>query len=76
MRPKLTLAGLLLLPSVAWAEQRPFPRPQPRTDFTAYTRFGVEGDLSGEPGHERERFAAVPGVSFDWDHWELYVGVG
>lgn len=36
----------------------------------------IDADLSSEPGERRERFAAVPGVSFDWEHWEFYVGVG
>jgi hypothetical protein len=36
----------------------------------------VEGDLSADTNDSRQRFAVVPGVSFDWTHWELYLGVG
>jgi hypothetical protein len=36
----------------------------------------IDADLSGQPSQGRQRFAAVPGVSFDWSRWELYAGVG
>jgi len=36
----------------------------------------IKGDLSAESSGARQRFAVVPGVSFDWPNWELYVGVG
>lgn len=36
----------------------------------------IDADLSGVPVNGRQRFAAVPGVSFDWSRWELHAGVG
>jgi hypothetical protein len=35
----------------------------------------VDGTVTAESTTQR-RFAAVPGVSFSWDHWELGAGVG
>ena len=36
----------------------------------------ISGDLSAESGSSATRYAVIPGVSFDWTHWELYLGVG
>jgi hypothetical protein len=36
----------------------------------------IDAHLSGQPAHGRQRFAAVPGVSFDWTRWELSAGIG
>lgn len=36
----------------------------------------VDGDLSAESSRARKRAAVVPGVAFDWEHWELALGVG
>jgi hypothetical protein len=35
----------------------------------------VQGDLSGESSRQR-RWSLVPGVAFEWQSWELQVGVG
>jgi hypothetical protein len=36
----------------------------------------VDADLSGKSSDRPLRFAAVPGISLNWDHWELYAGIG
>jgi hypothetical protein len=36
----------------------------------------VSGDLSAARSSSGTRYAVVPGVSFDWTHWEFYLGVG
>ena len=38
--------------------------------------FSVNSDLSTESTGARGRWSAAPGVSFDWEHWELSIGVG
>lgn len=38
--------------------------------------FSVRSDLSTENTGKRGRWSAVPGVAFDWQHWELSIGVG
>lgn len=40
------------------------------------TVVSIEGDLSAGTSVPRRRFAGVPGIAFDWQHWELYLGVG
>jgi hypothetical protein len=36
----------------------------------------ISGDLSAAQSSEATRYAVIPGVSFDWTHWEFYLGVG
>jgi len=36
----------------------------------------ISGDLSAARSSSGTRYAVVPGVSFDWTHWEFYLGVG
>jgi hypothetical protein len=36
----------------------------------------VDTNLSTETSASTRRFTVVPGVSFDWEHWELSLGVG
>lgn len=36
----------------------------------------ISGDLSAARSSSGTRYAVVPGVSFDWTHWEFHLGVG
>jgi hypothetical protein len=36
----------------------------------------IEGDLTAAASSSRPRYALVPGIAFDWTHWEVYLGVG
>lgn len=36
----------------------------------------ISGDLSATRSRSGTRYAVVPGVAFDWTHWEFYLGVG
>jgi len=38
--------------------------------------FSVNTELSTESTGARGRWSAAPGVAFDWEHWELSLGVG
>lgn len=43
---------------------------------TASPGISITGDLSAATTSSRTRYSLVPGVSFDWTSWELYLGVG
>jgi hypothetical protein len=36
----------------------------------------IDSNLSAESGAARKRFAGVAGFAFDWEHWELSLGIG